>query len=130
MPNQTEPIHAKQFIMTGPTLPAQPDGDLVRRFILSSRFPPPWGPAMEQALREGLTAAACKVGRCSCMAEHRVAVVCFKCPEAGHYQVAAIRRLFRRIVRELGASVPTNGLNCAVRRNRVEIEAVVEQPPV
>jgi hypothetical protein len=116
--------------MTGPVLPAQPDVDLVRRFIMASRFPPPWGPAMETALRDSLVAAGCKVSRCSCMAEHRVAIVRFRCPEAGHYQVAAIRRLFRRVVRELGANVPANGLNCAVRRNRVEIEAVVEQPSV
>jgi hypothetical protein len=62
------------------------------------------------------------------METHRVAVVRFNCPEAGHYQVAAIRRLFRRVVRELGASVPTNGLNCTARRNRVEIEAVLDEP--
>ena len=118
---------AHAFIMSQPE---KPDSTLARRFILAQQFPPPWGRMMEQALREGLTAAGCRVTRCSCMEEHRVAIVRFRCDGAAQPQVAAVRRLFRRVVRELGASLPSNGLNCAVRRNRVEIEAVVDEPPV
>ena len=84
---------------------------------------------MAQALREGLTAAGCRLTRCDCMETHRVAIVRLNCPEADS-EPRAIRRLFRRVVRELGASVPANGLNCAVRRNRIEIEAVVQEPPL
>lgn len=105
-----------------------PNKDFVRCFIMAHQRPPPWGPMMEQALREGLTAAGCNVTRCTCMAEHPVVILRFKCQDAARCDTATIRRLLRRVVRELGSNISSGGLNCVLRQWKVEAELVLTEP--
>jgi hypothetical protein len=128
MDEQSQPVEARKFILASPEAPLTQQE--VRSFVLRHTFPPPWGPAMEQALREGLTAAGCRVSRCSCMETHRVVILRFKRNDAGQRDTAAIRRLLRTIVRELGSNISSSGLNCTVRQGSVEAELVLTEPAV
>src|SRR6266567_1067969 len=101
--------------------PAPPDDGFVKRFIMSCPAPAPaWGEAMERALSEGFIAAGFRISRCRCHTPHHIAEIRMTCDAGEPPPIREMRRLLRRVVQGVGSEITPGGLNCLVRRNRVE----------
>jgi len=65
--------------------------------------------------------------RCQCRETHRVARIRMNCGLGEPRSITEIKRVFRRVARRLGCSIPTGGLNIEVKRDRVDAVIVLEQ---
>lgn len=125
MLKRSKPIEPRQFILNSPSpRPSLTQAD-VRGFILQHDFPPRWGADMEAELKSRLMALGFTKIWCECMETHRVAHIRMTCMADEPPLPAAIRRLLRRVGKELGCAVPANGNNVWVRRNRVHAAFVM-----
>jgi hypothetical protein len=62
------------------------------------------------------------------METHPVAHIRMTCGAGEPPPPAEIKRLLRRVAKELGCAVPRNGNNVWVQRARIEAAIVMEQP--
>ncbi len=73
-----------------------------KAFILANGLPV-WGPPLEQALREGLSAAEFRVTRCVCLLEHPI--VRIRMRGRPGISLREVRRQIRRAVKFIGYQV-------------------------
>jgi len=83
---------------------------------------------MESEIKSRLTALGFQKIWCECQEIHRIARLRMSYGLGEMPPAAAIKRLLRRVARELGSSVARGGMNVWVQRDRAEAAIVMEQP--
>jgi hypothetical protein len=126
MSNGKKPIEPREFILNAPN-PTLTQAD-VRDYLLQADFPPAWGLNMESEIRSRLTALGFLKIWCQCQEIHRIVRMRMSYGAGARPPAAAIKRLLRRMARELGSPVTSGGMNVWVERDRIEAAIVMEQP--
>ena len=80
--------------------------------------PPPWGPMMEQELRDRLTADGFHVTRCECLETHPVVALRLRGPV--ELTDREVRRRIRRLANDLGHRAPAGGMAITGRAGKFD----------
>jgi hypothetical protein len=126
MSNRRKTIEPRQFILNSPD-PTLTQAQ-VRSMILQTDFPPVWGPSMESEITSRLMSLGFLKIWCQCQEVHRIVRMRMSYGAGERPPAPAIKRLLRKMVRELGSPVTKGGTNVWVERDRIEAAIVMEQP--
>lgn len=126
MQKRKRPIKPRRFILNSPGRPLAQEE--VREFVLQHDFPPTWGPLLESELKSCLTALGYEKIWCQCQEIHRIVRMRMSYGAGAMPPAAAIKRLLRRVARELGCPVTRRGMNVWVQRDRIEAAVVLTEP--
>src|SRR5258706_16074753 len=107
MRKRTKSIEPRRFILDSPAPPLTEAE--VRNFILRHDFPPSWGQSMETELKSRLTVLGFHQTWCQCQEIHRIVRMRMSYGLGEMPPAAAIKRLLRRIAKELGCGVSHGG---------------------
>src|SRR5438067_2478321 len=91
----------RQFIIAQPVRPADVSA---REFIMQNPAPPAWGPAMQEAIRESLSADGFHVTRCECLQTHPVIAIRPRGPV--ELEIQEMRQRIRKLAKDLGHYAP------------------------
>jgi hypothetical protein len=122
MSKRKNPIEPSKLIVSEPAVQG---GNLVKEFIMSCPpHPPEWGPAMQEAVKEGLSAAGFTVARCDLLMTHPVVAVKLRGPE--EVEIREMRRCIRKLAKDLGHRAPSGGMAITGRAGEFDGAFVME----